>query len=302
MSFQIDTALVNSFRNTFDIQYQQKNSRFQPNVRVETQKAEFDFYDRIGSVVAQKKQGRHADTPLISTPHDRRRVGLSDYNWADMVDKADKIRMLGDPTNSYAMNAAMALNRAKDDECIAAATGPAYAGKDGTTVINWSDYTSVQQVPVTYDGAGGGTNHNLTIPKLIKSKSIIGGQDAFEPGVDQLILAHSQPQLDSLLSTTQVTSADYNTVKALVKGEIDSFMGFTFVQCERLNKTGNIRSVLGYVKSTLLLAIGEDITLDIGPRRDKNLSVQVYVEGSFGSCRMWEAQMTEILCDESVLT
>lgn len=302
MSFQIDSALVNGYKNAFEIQYQQKRSRLQPYVRVEMQNAEFDYYDRIGATVAQKKQGRHSDTPLISTVHDRRRVGMSDYNWADMVDKADKIRMLGDPANSYAMNAAMALDRAKDDEIVLAATGTAYSGKQGEVALPWANYTSAQQIPVTFDGAGGGTNHNMTLTKLIEAKARLAKAEAYEPGVDQLVFAHSESQVQALLGDTKVTSADYNTVKALVSGELDTYVGFKFVRLERLNKASNIRSALAYVQSGLLLAMGEDINIQITPRADKSYSVQVYVEGSFGATRMWEQQVVEVLCDESILT
>jgi hypothetical protein len=36
-------------------------------------------------------------------------------------------------------------------------------------------------------------------------------------------------QLSSLLSETSVTSSDFNTVKALVNGELTTFMGFNFI-------------------------------------------------------------------------
>jgi hypothetical protein len=75
MSFQIDTALVQSYKRNIEIKFQQRVSRLRPFVRVESQNAEFDFYDRIGPTDAAEVLTRHGDTPLMSTPHDRRRVG-----------------------------------------------------------------------------------------------------------------------------------------------------------------------------------------------------------------------------------
>ena len=45
--------------------------------------------------------------------------------------------------------------------------------------------------------------------------------------------------------------------------------------------------------------MAEDITVDVGPRRDKRNSVQVYVAADFGATRMWEEAVVEVLCDET---
>ena len=86
MSFAIDTALVNAYRANIEIMFQQATSRFRDRVRVESQHAEYEFYDRIGPVDAVEVINRHSDTPLVSTPFDRRRVGLRMFDWADLID------------------------------------------------------------------------------------------------------------------------------------------------------------------------------------------------------------------------
>lgn len=50
---------------------------------------------------------------------------------------------------------------------------------------------------------------------------------------------HNAQQLDDLLGSTQITSSDYNTVKALVNGEINTFMGFEFI-CIAERKEGGL--------------------------------------------------------------
>ena len=115
MSFEVTEAFVKQFNSTLFHLSQQKGSRLQDRVRRVTQTVKSQFFDRLGPVVAQKKKSRHSDTPLIDTPHSRRRVTLSDYEHADLVDNADKIKMLIDPTSDYAQSFMWAVGRAKDD-------------------------------------------------------------------------------------------------------------------------------------------------------------------------------------------
>jgi len=84
MSTEVNKAFVNKYRSNFIHLAQQKGSRLRNFVRVnEGVVGKADHFDRLGSTNAQKMTSRHADTPLISTPHSRRKVVMEDYNWAD---------------------------------------------------------------------------------------------------------------------------------------------------------------------------------------------------------------------------
>ena len=296
MSFQIDTALVQAYKSNIEIQFQQKGSRLRDTVEVESQNAEFEFYDRIGPTDAVEVTTRHGDTPLISTPHDRRRIATRDFDWADMIDKKDRLRMLADPTSSYTQNAVYAFGRRLDDIIIAAATGVAYTGKTGATTVTFP--TTTQQIAVNYVESGGAANSNLTIGKLRRAKFLFDSQECVDEG-EQIFCLITASQLQGLLRTTEVTNADYNTIKALVKGEVSTFMGFTFKRLQRLAKSGNNRSVLFYPRSAIKVGMADEVNVDVGPRRDKRNSVQVYVNASFGASRMWEEKVVECLCDET---
>jgi hypothetical protein len=298
MSIQIDTALVQAYKSNIEIQFQQKGSRLRPLIRQETQHAEFDFYDRIGPTDAVEVKTRHGDTPLISTPHDRRRVSLRDFDWADLIDKKDKLRMLADPTSPYVQNAVYALGRKMDDVIIEAAFGTAYIGKTGSTT---QAFASASEIAVSYVESGAAANSNLTIGKLRRARYLLDKEEAAnkEDGASLYIVVDPS-QLQSMLQRTEVTSSDYNTVKALVQGELDTYMGFKFIKSNRLPKTGNIREVLAFESQGLLVASGAEVTVDVGPRRDKRNSVQVYACGTFGASRMWEEKVLRIKCDETV--
>lgn len=297
MSFQVDTALVQAYRANIDIKFQQMGSRLRSAVRNERQAAEFEFYDRIGPTDAVEVTSRHADTPLISTPHDRRRVGLRDFDWADLIDNKDKLRMLADPTSSYVTNAVMSMGRKMDDIVIEAAFGTAYTGKTGSTTVA---FPAASEIAVDYVESGSAANSNLTIGKLRRARFLLDYTEATTEGQYDLYLVVSPSQIQSLLRTTEVTNSDYNTVKALVAGEIDTFMGFKFIKSNRLTVASSIRSCIAFERQGLLLATGMEVRVDVGPRRDKRNSVQVYVCGTFGATRMWEEKVLRIKCDETV--
>ena len=297
MSFTVDTAYVNQYRSNISILVQQKGSRLRPFVRFEPQNAEFEFYDRIGATEAQEITGRHQDTPLVSTPHDRRRVGLRDFDWADLIDRQDRLRMLADPTSAYTLNAVYAMGRRMDDVVIQAAFEAAQTGKLGTTQVA---FPAGNIIPVNYVETGAPVNSNLTIGKLRRAKALL---DSFENDPDEArIMTVTANSLHSLLRNTEVTSADYNTVKALVEGKIDTFMGFRFVRTQRLltNASGH-RMHMAWVRPALLLAVSQEPMVDIGPRRDKRNSNQVYVSMGLGATRMEEEGVIQILVDEATL-
>jgi len=295
MSVNITTAFVNQYRANVEHLLQQKGSRLRPFVRVETQNAEFEYYDRIGSVDAVEVTSRHSDTPLISTPHDRRQVSLRDFDWADMIDRTDRIRLLIDPASPYAQNAAWALGRKMDDIIIDAAFGTAYTGKTGSSSVT---FPSADQIAVDYVETGSAANSGLTIGKLREAKRLLDSNEV-DPSDPRFVVVTSK-QINDLLQTTEVTSSDYNSVKALVQGDINTFMGFNFIRTERVGTdSSSYRRVIAYAKSGLLLAVGADVQVDIGPRRDKRNATQVYCSASFGATRMEEGKVIEIKCSEA---
>lgn len=282
MSQQITTAFVQQYRSNVMMLVQQRGSRLRDAVRVEPVEGEFAYFDQIGPTAAIKRISRHADTPLVETPHARRRVGQEDYEWADLIDKQDKVRLLIDPTSAYTMAASNAMLRAMDDVIITAATGISFVGKTGSAAVS---FPATQRILLNATG--------LTIAKLLAAKETL---DASENDPDEKrYIALPAKEVTTLLNTTEIKSADFNTVKALAGGQINSFLGFDFIRTQRLllNASGN-RSCLAWRKSGLLLGVGESPMADIGPRRDKSNAMQVYYAMSLGATRMEEEAVIEI--------
>jgi len=148
--------------------------------------------------------------------------------------------------------------------------------------------------------SGTATNSNMTIGKLRIARKQLQTYEAGGMGEGTLFCVMGPSQLQALLRTTEVTSSDYNTVKALVNGEINTFLGINFIISNLLTVASNIRDCFVWEREGMLLAMGSEIAVDVGPRRDKRNSTQVYVSGSFGSVRMWEEKVCRIKCDETV--
>ena len=286
MSTEITTAFVQQFSSNVQLLSQQMGSLLRGSVSEESVTGEKAFFDQVGQAAAVKRTSRHSDTPIVDTPHSRRMVTMDSYEWADLVDDADKVRLLIDPTSAYARTAAAAIGRAMDDAIISAATGTAKTGKSGSTSTT---LPSAQQI------AHGSTD--LTIEKLIEAKQKLD-VNSVAPSIPRYIVV-SPFQIQRLLNETAVTSSDFNTVKALVRGEVDTFMGFKFIVSNRLAKSGNNRTCFAFAEDGMKLAVGKDVMARIEERADKSYSTQVYYCATFGATRMEEDKVGEITCDES---
>ena len=287
MSVQITTAFVEQYKSNVFHLAQQKGSRLRDAVRTETVVGKAHFFERIGSTAALKRTSRHSDTPRVDTPHSRRKVTMDDYDWADLIDNEDKVRMLISPSSEYAQAGAWAMGRAMDDAIIDAASGNAFGGVAGGTTVA---LPSGQKI--AHGSAG------LSVTKLIEAKEILDA-NSVDPEEPRYCVVTSK-QLSDLLAITQITSADFNSVKALVQGEIDTFMGFKFIRTERLdtNSSSN-RLVLAFAQSGIGLAVGQDINTRISERADKNYATQVFLSMTIGATRIEDEKVVEIECTES---
>jgi len=290
MSNEITTSFVEQYSSNVAMLAQQMGSHLRAAVDVESITGKNAFFDQVGVTAAVERTSRHADTPQIDTPHSRRRVSLADYEWADLIDDQDKVRALIDPTSSYAKAAAAAMGRSMDDVIISALGGSADTGETGSTAV---------ALPAASKFATGQQSDGLTIAKMISAKKFFDLNDV-DPSIPRFI-ACGATQIADLLGTTQVTSSDFNTVKALAQGDIDTFMGFKFIMTNRLAfdaTNTDDRKIFAFTQDAIKLGIGKDITAKIDVRPDKSYATQVYTCMSIGAVRMEENKVFQIPCDE----
>lgn len=297
MSIEINKAFVQQFSDNLIHLAQQKGSRLMDTVMVQRVQGKQAHFDRLGATTAVKRTSRHGDTPLIDTPHSRRRVKMDDYEWADLIDKQDKIRMLISPESDYVKAGSWALGRSMDDEIIRALD-------DNAESVDADDAGSNVALPATQivDEDFGAADSNLTVAKLREAKRILDGND-IDPEEERFMIVNASA-LSSLLSETEVTSSDFNTVKALVQGEVDTFLGFKFIRIERLKGTADGTDTdpvlcVGYTRSAIGLALGQDIQARISERDDKSYSTQVYASMTMGATRIEEEKVVVVQCVQS---
>ena len=299
MSFEVTTSFVEQYKSNVLTLVQQRGSKLRNAVMVDSDVVgKKKFVGQIGTTNATVRSSRHADSPLVNSPHARRAYTLTDYEWGDLIDDADRVRMLIDPTDAYSQNAAWAMGRAMDDEIITAATGNALTGSAATTSTSHSSDGGTQ-IANTYVESGSATAAGLTVGKLRKARQVLTANEVAPD--EKLYIAVRAQQIQDLLTDEEVTSGDYNTIRALVNGELDTYMGFTFVHTERLaNVTStDVTTCFAWAESALVLGVGADVRAQIAPRADKAFSTYIYLSMSIGATRLEGKKVVDIQCDES---
>ena len=313
MSFTIDTAFVKQYHANIEYLLQQMGSQLRPYVRVESQQGEEGYWEQLDKSTPNEVFTRFADSPVNEATHFRRKVILRQWDIGNFIDKFDKVKLLIDPASAYVQTMVWALGRSIDmtiigrvsentadaANMVAAGLGgfhnTAFTGKSGTTS---TAFPSANIVAVDFGSTG--VNSNLNVAKIREARRLL--ISFFNvPGRETWHFGYTSSQLSSLLSQTQITSADYNSVKALVYGEVDSFLGFKFVHSEYyLNNATPYRMIPVWTKNGMLMALGKDIETNVAQRADKRFSWYAYALASVGSTRMQENKVLEVLCDETV--
>lgn len=304
MSFTVTDAFIAQFTGAVHFTAQQSEARTRGKCLEDTIKGETGYMEQVAPTAMQKRLARHGDSPIMNTQHLRRRISTYVYEWGDIVDEQDLDRLLIDPTSAYVKNAGNAARRSQDDEFIAAAFGTAYVGHSGATALAWPNGNTESnpaqpagtQVAVndwTYGNGAG--NIGLTISKLISASVALDAAEGDEEEERYILVAAKQK--GNLLATTEATSADYNTVRALYDGKIDTFMGFKFIHSERLAKDGNgYTRVIAWRKSAMGLGLTRDIWTMVGRRPDKGYAWYPYESQTIGASRLEEAKLVELKC------
>ncbi len=315
MNFQIEQWRVEQFSaNVYQLS-QQLSSRLAPLVRVEEFIGKAEFFDRLGLATAMDKTGRNTDTPNLDINHSRRMVTTVTREWGTLVDRKDKIQQIHMPENEYSQAAQHALGRKMDSIIIEAAMGNARTGEDGSIIQALGDgqkITSVRANAIDY----------ANVQLLRKAKRLM---DAAEV-VGKRYIVHSADFLEALLAQTEVTSSDYNSVKALVGGELNTFLGFEFIHTEMIAAeqfatyddgtyaynpisglylaagsggiapvNANVNLALAIVGDGVILGKNPNLLARVDERKDKGYATQVYAAMDAGGVRMEEVKVIQLI-------
>jgi hypothetical protein len=275
---------------------QQKNSRLREYVTLDSINGKEKSYNQLSEAAMQLITSRSGETRITDQATAKRWIRPKAYDTAKLFDEFDE-QLLGEvvlPTSPVVQSHAAAYARTADQVIIEALGGSAYTGETGVTP---TALPGTQKVLVDYVESGSDANSGLTIGKLRAAKYLLDSSEVDEE--EERIIAVSAKQLQDLLRTTEITSADYNSVKALVDGSVNTFMGFKFRKTQLLPlSSGDVRLVYVYVKSGIVLAErGLKTHMDV--RTDLSHSLQIRSVASLGAARLEEKKVVEIACDES---
>ena len=205
MAVSISNAFVTLFDTEVKQAYQadavlRNTVRLRTGVTASTHK-----FPKIGAGVAQVRVPQTDVTPLNVT-YSQATVTLTDYIAAEYSDIFNQSKVNFDERQELVQVVAKAIGRRSDQMII--------------------DALAASGTSLTVATSIGGAGTNMNMAKLRETARLLNTANV--PAEDRYILIHAS-QLSSLLSETSVTSSDFNTVKALVQGDITTFMGFNFI-------------------------------------------------------------------------
>jgi len=231
-------------------------------------------FPTAGKIILHDRGAYSSPIPASEVDYHFRTVVFSDKIALVPSDIFEQAETNASERQNLAKTAAYAISRWEDQFVINAAAG-------GTETI--------------VDGAT-----NLPIAKIIEASTKLNIQNV--PKMGRHIMIHAN-QLGSLLSEEEVTSSDYNTVRALVRGEIETFLGFKFhvfgdMDEGGLPKTGDIRTCYAWQEDSMGIAysISPTVTVDWDPRIQ---SFIVVPKVRAGATALLPSGIVKIDCDET---
>jgi hypothetical protein len=295
MSDQIASAYAVQYGTNVSILLQQKGSKLRSTVAMGSYKGKAsEVVTQYGATSARAVSTRYSPIVPVNTPNARRWVFPEDFDWADLIDNFDKLRLLADPQSAYTQNGLYAMGRALDDVIIAGMLNDNKTGESGGTTTSFD--TSNQRVAVNYAAAG---NVGLTVDKLREARRILM-ENEVDLDAEPVYCAISAEQHDDLLGQMQVVSSDFNGDTPVLKdGKIMQFLGINFIHSERLPLSSTYRRCPVWVPSGVHLGMWNDIMSNVTQRRDlSSHPYQIYLMGTFGATRTEEKKVVDILCAE----
>lgn len=279
---------VKQFKDDIIQAVQQTNSRLDGTVRrKESVKAEEFFFHKLGAFELLEKEGRNSPTPYLDPVHSRRKMTTAAFHGALFIDDFDTDRsVISGLESDYMDGLIAAAKRKKDQVLIAAATGTAYEGKDGTTAVT---FPAAQQI------ASGSTG--LSSTKLLNGLEIIKGNDV-DPD-EKLYCAITAAQENDLMLDEKIINNDYSQGAVLDKGIVGRWGNINFIRSEQLLLNGsNERRVLLYTEKALGLGIARDITMKVGDNVANSFTKTLYLKLDIGATRIEDEKIVEIACTE----
>lgn len=210
---------------------------------------QYDFR-LMGKGMGTERGAPSSDVVPMDVAHSKPTVTLTDWEFPEYTDIYNEAEVNFDEVQELAQTIALAGGRRKDQLIIDAMA----SGTFSATPAAGEGYLIDTDV--------GGATTGLSVDKLRAIKKAFVQREVGD--TEKIYVAIEAEGLEDLLSDTELTSSDYNTVKAMVDGEVNSFMGLTFITFgDRgeggLNQTTTIQDGYAWVASAVGCAVGIDL-------------------------------------------
>jgi hypothetical protein len=279
MAINLSTAFVTLFDAEVKQAYQ-GTAKLRPAVRVKSGVEGSTYkFPKIGKGVAQVRIPQSDVTPLNIT-YGQVTATLADYIAAEYSDIFMQAKVNFDERRELVQVVSNAIGRRQDQLIL--------------------DALAASSTSNTVAASVGGANTNMNLDKLIAAKKALDANNV--PMDNRHIIIHAN-NLAGMLGETKVTSSDFNTVKALVQGEINTFLGFTFhVLGDRseggLPLSGGDRTVYAFHRDAIGMAEGIAPKTEINyiPEKTSFLVASMF---SAGAVAIDDEGIVKITCDEN---
>lgn len=289
---RITAAFVQEFHKGFELACAQKESRLQSAVTDRGSITGDSFTVNDMGLVEMNDRAfadRFGDT-VWSVPDAGTRIAMmADYDLAIPVAPVDLPKLLAQPQGTYQQQMVEAANRKKDGviyNSILSGIQRKTVAADGTKS------TATQAFATSQILWAQGTVATASVPaKPITKKDLINLRSLFrknEADGEELYITYNSDMMISILNDTTLTSADYLVAQMLQEGEISKkWLGFNWIPYEKLKVDATTSAVtsVAWAKSGVHFGTGQGLTVDIGPRRDKRNTTQIYAQASYGAGR-----------------
>jgi hypothetical protein len=264
MSKSLNVAAIASFDADVKHAFQDK-AKLRETVRIKTGVVGSTHrFPKLGAGIATKRV-KQTDVVPMNLQHTNATATLEDWNAAEYTDVFDESKTNISERQELAASIAKAIGRREDQLII--------------------DALEATATTLTVAASVGGAGTDLNVDKLRRIGRLLG-----ENGVDEdeeVTFVGSHFGKEALLGQTEITSADYNSVRALTNGEVNSFLNMKFKWIASraeggLDKTGNDRTNFAYAKSAVGHAIGMDQRMEVNyiPTKTSWLANMLFSAGS----------------------
>lgn len=233
--------------------------------------------ERIGKWTMSSKAQGVVSTPTGDPGYSRRTCSMVTKHNARQLAADEDLKTVVEVTSPWVTAAVAAYGDEIDKAVVAALGGNAYSGVDGGTAVA----LPAEQKLATVAGEVLDSDFIISV-KTIHDKNNI-------PAENRICVINPE-DLNEMLRDTKITSSDYSTVKALVKGEIQSWMGYEFVSTTNITKG----TCYFYHRDSVVLGLNEQPKVKIDVRADLSYANQIYYELNLGATRLEEEGVVEV--------